>query len=163
MERERGEKKKDSTSQTVPRRRISLLSHKNLWLPFGGVIYFLAPRSTAPRQRFTRWSNVPCGRLDIRTNILGENLSNAIYIYWDSKIYKRKKIIIFVNHGVTYKYLRFRPTSTHFRPVMPFGNRKINSLEDFFNSVLSQCTKYYLPEILKFINVGILQSLTFCI
>jgi len=42
---------------------------------------------------------------------------------------------------------------------MPFGNRKKNSLEDLFSSVLPQFKKYHPPGNLKFNNLGILQSL----
>jgi len=41
---------------------------------------------------------------------------------------------------------------------MQFGNRK-NILEDLFSSVLSQFKKYYPSGNLKFINLGIFQSL----
>jgi len=41
---------------------------------------------------------------------------------------------------------------------MPFGNRK-NILEDLFRSVLSLFEKYHPSGNLKFINLGIFQSL----
>jgi len=46
---------------------------------------------------------------------------------------------------------------------MPFGNRKKNILEDLFSSVFLQFKKYHPSGNLKFINLGILQSLKFCI
>ena len=47
--------------------------------------------------------------------------------------------------------------STHYRPAMPFGNRKIL---DLFSSVLSQFTNYHQPSRnLKFNYLGIFQSL----
>jgi len=42
---------------------------------------------------------------------------------------------------------------------MPFGNRKKNILEDLFSSLLSQFKKYHPSGNLKFINLGIFQSL----
>jgi len=45
---------------------------------------------------------------------------------------------------------------THYRPAMPFGNRKI-VLEDLFSSVLSQFKKHHSSG--KFNCLGILQSL----
>jgi len=47
---------------------------------------------------------------------------------------------------------------THYRPAMPFGNKK-NNLEDLFSSVWSQFKKYLSFENLKFSYLGILQSL----
>ena len=47
---------------------------------------------------------------------------------------------------------------THYRPAMPFGNRK-NIFEDLFSSVLSQIKKYHPPRNLKFNYLGIFQSL----
>jgi len=47
---------------------------------------------------------------------------------------------------------------THYRPTMPFGNRKI-FLEDLFSSELSQFKKYHPPGNLKFNNLRIFQSL----
>jgi len=47
---------------------------------------------------------------------------------------------------------------THYRPVMPMGNRKI-ILEDLFSSVLLQSKKYDPSGNLKFNNLGISQSL----
>jgi len=49
---------------------------------------------------------------------------------------------------------------THYRPVMPFGNRK-NILEDRFSLALSQFKKYHPSGNLKFNNSGIYQSLKF--
>jgi len=48
---------------------------------------------------------------------------------------------------------------THYRPAMPFGNRKI--LEDLFSSVLSHLKKYQPSGNLKFNNLGNFQSLKF--
>jgi len=39
---------------------------------------------------------------------------------------------------------------THYRPAMPFGNRKKNILEDLFSSALSQFRKYRPSGNLKF-------------
>jgi len=50
-------------------------------------------------------------------------------------------------------------TLTHYRPTMPFGNRKKNILDDVFSAVLSQFKKYHPSGILKLNYVGILQSL----
>jgi len=48
---------------------------------------------------------------------------------------------------------------THYRPAMPFGNRK-NILEDLFSTTLSRLKKKYHPSgNLKFINLGIFQGL----
>jgi len=44
---------------------------------------------------------------------------------------------------------------------MPFGDRKKNILEDLFSSLLSQFKKYHPSGNLKFINLGIPQSLKF--
>jgi len=49
-------------------------------------------------------------------------------------------------------------TLAHYRPAMPFGNRKKNILENLFSSVLSQF-KYHPSGNLKFNDVGIFQSL----
>jgi len=51
------------------------------------------------------------------------------------------------------------PSLTHYRPAMPFGNRKKNILEDLLSSVLSQFKKYHPSGNLKFKNLGIFQSL----
>jgi len=48
---------------------------------------------------------------------------------------------------------------THYRPTMPFGDRKKNILEDLFSSVLSQLKKYHPSGNLKFNYIGISQSL----
>jgi len=48
---------------------------------------------------------------------------------------------------------------THFRPAMPFANRKKNILEDLFSSVMSLSKKYHPSGNLKFNDVGIFQSL----
>jgi len=48
---------------------------------------------------------------------------------------------------------------THFRPAMPFGNRKKNIFEDFSSSVLSQFKECHPSRRLKFNNLGIFQSL----
>ena len=48
---------------------------------------------------------------------------------------------------------------THYRPAMPFGNRKKNILEDVFSSALSQFKKYHPSGNLKFNYLGIFQSL----
>jgi len=50
---------------------------------------------------------------------------------------------------------------THYRPAMPFGNRKKNILQDLFSLVLSQFKKYHPSGNLKFYSLGILQSLKF--
>ena len=50
---------------------------------------------------------------------------------------------------------------THYRPAMPFGNRKKNILDNLSNSILSQFKKYQPSGNLKFINLGIFQSLKF--
>jgi len=52
----------------------------------------------------------------------------------------------------------FEGSLTHYRPAMPFGNRK-NILKDLFSSVLLQFKKYHPSENLKFNNLGIFQSL----
>ena len=46
---------------------------------------------------------------------------------------------------------------THYRPAMPFGNRK-KKLENLFNSVLSQLKKHNPSGNLKIINLRIFQS-----
>ena len=48
---------------------------------------------------------------------------------------------------------------THYRPVMPFGNRKKNILEDLFSSVFYNSEKYHPSENLEFNNLGIFLSL----
>jgi len=48
---------------------------------------------------------------------------------------------------------------TLYRPVIPFGNRKENILDDLFSSVLSLFKKYLPSRSLKFKNLGIFQSL----
>ena len=48
---------------------------------------------------------------------------------------------------------------THYRPAMPFGNRKKNILEDLFSSVFSKFEKYDPPGNLLFNNLGIFKSL----
>jgi len=50
------------------------------------------------------------------------------------------------------------PDLTHQPPAMPFGNRKKNTLEDLFRSVLSQFKKYRPSGNLKFNYLGIFQS-----
>jgi len=47
----------------------------------------------------------------------------------------------------------------HYRPAMPFGNRKKNIFEYLFSSVLLQLKKYHHPGNLKLNNLGISQSL----
>jgi len=47
---------------------------------------------------------------------------------------------------------------THYRPAMPFGNRK-KYFKDLFSSVLSQLKKYNPSGNLKFNYLGIFQSL----
>jgi len=42
---------------------------------------------------------------------------------------------------------------------MPLGNRKKNTFDDLFSSVLSQFKKYHPSGNLKFYNLGILKSL----
>jgi len=59
-------------------------------------------------------------------------------------------------------YLKLRSVhekwpSTHYRPAMPFGNRK-NIQEDLFSSVVSQFKNYHPPGNLKFNYIGIFQS-----
>jgi len=49
---------------------------------------------------------------------------------------------------------------THYRPAMPFGNRK-NILEDLFSSALSQFKKYHPSGNLKLIYLGIFQTVKF--
>jgi len=49
---------------------------------------------------------------------------------------------------------------THYRPAMPFGNRKKNNiLEDLYSLVLSPFEKYHSSRNLKLNNLGIFQSL----
>jgi len=50
---------------------------------------------------------------------------------------------------------------THYRPAIPFENRKKNIFEDLFSSVLSQFTKYRPSGNLKFNNIGFFQSSKF--
>jgi len=52
---------------------------------------------------------------------------------------------------------------TQYRPSMPFGNRKkkLKKLEGLFSSVLSQFKKYHPAGNLKFVDLGIFQSLKF--
>ena len=50
---------------------------------------------------------------------------------------------------------------THYRPAMPFGNRKKIKLEGLFSSVLSQFKKYHPSVNLEFINLDIFQGLKF--
>jgi len=50
---------------------------------------------------------------------------------------------------------------THYRPAMPFGNRKKNSLKDLFKSVFSQFKRYHPSGKWKFNNLSIFQSLKF--
>jgi len=59
------------------------------------------------------------------------------------------------------KYYMFKcsPISTHYRPAMPIGNRKICFRG--LSLVLSQLKKYRTSGNLKFNNLGIFQSLTF--
>jgi len=57
------------------------------------------------------------------------------------------------------KALPLLRTLTHYRPEMPFGNRKKNILEDLSSSVLSQLKKYHCSGNVKFNNLGIFQSL----
>jgi len=44
---------------------------------------------------------------------------------------------------------------THYRPAMPFGNRKKYILADIFSSALSQFKIYHHSKNLKFNNLGI--------
>jgi len=44
---------------------------------------------------------------------------------------------------------------------MPFGNRKKNTLEDLFSSVLSRFKKYHPSGNLKFTHLAIFQGLKF--
>jgi len=48
---------------------------------------------------------------------------------------------------------------THYRPAMPFGNRKKHILEDLFSLVLSQFKKYHPSGNGKFNNIAIFRSL----
>jgi len=47
---------------------------------------------------------------------------------------------------------------THYRPALPFGNKKKNILQDLFSSVLSQFEKYHPSAKLKFNYLGSFQS-----
>jgi len=49
-------------------------------------------------------------------------------------------------------------TLTHYRPAMPFGNRKF-ILKDLFSPVLSHFKKYHPSGNPKFNNLGFFQSL----
>ena len=53
-----------------------------------------------------------------------------------------------------------RLSVTHYRPAMPFGNRKF-ILEDILGSVLSQFKKYQPPGNFEFNNLGNFRSLKF--
>jgi len=44
---------------------------------------------------------------------------------------------------------------THFRPAIPFGNRKKNILDDLFSSLLSQFKKHHPSGSLKCNNMSI--------
>jgi len=46
----------------------------------------------------------------------------------------------------------------HYRPAMPFGNRKKNILEDLFSSALSQFLKYHASGNLEFNSLGFSKS-----
>jgi len=48
---------------------------------------------------------------------------------------------------------------THYRPTMPFKNRKKNISGDLLSAVLSKSAKYHPSVKLKFNNLGIFQSL----
>jgi len=52
---------------------------------------------------------------------------------------------------------------THYRPTMPFGNKKKILLEDLLNTLLLQFEKYHSSKNQKFDNFGIFHSLKFCI
>jgi len=52
---------------------------------------------------------------------------------------------------------------THYRPTMPFGNRKIYFRGDLFSSALSQFEKYHPSGNMYFHNLGIFQSFKLCI
>jgi len=47
---------------------------------------------------------------------------------------------------------------THYRPAMPFGNRKKIILEDLFSSALYEFKKYRHSGNLKFYNLGDLKA-----
>jgi len=53
-----------------------------------------------------------------------------------------------VKRFMRYHQLEYIPSnSAHYRPAMPFGNKKQFILEDPFSSVLSQFKKIYIPSL----------------
>jgi len=54
---------------------------------------------------------------------------------------------------------QFKTTKNHYRPEMPFRNRKKNILENLSSSELSQPKKYLPPGNVKFNYLDIFQSL----
>jgi len=79
-----------------------------------------------------------------------KNLENSCSLHYVQDV-ERTSIM-----HISRKILRF--TLTHYRPAMPFGNRK-KYFRALFSSVLSQCKKYHPSGNLKFNYLGIFQSL----
>jgi len=65
-------------------------------------------------------------------------------------------MLLFSSFFVSYFFVML--ALTHYRPAMPFGNRK-NTSEDLLISVLSQLKKNHSSGNLKFNYLGIFQSL----